>query len=234
MREPPRQGSLALFCTALILLSLVAGCTKESRRAPVSAVRVFNPPPPPTTPGCYRYSAASSGQMDHRWVRDKCLSQQEAAQIPRSTIGGNSGVYGVSAPCSGSCDVNPTSLITAGSVSVVFPGACPGGVCSTPAPIYLETDSLTGQNASFSVQLNSNPFTISCKTGESNCVAMDTGAVQFAYQASTGTGLFGWGGHIGALHQAGRRDTAELPPTNVYERAVSVEWKQYLARRRGA
>jgi hypothetical protein len=155
---------------------------------------MINPPKPPTSTGCYRYSTDASSGTDHQWVEDECLSKEAAARLPRPTIGGNStGAYGISGPCPGSCNNHASSLVTAGSVSVVFPGACPGGVCSTPAPIYSETDSGTGRNASFSVQLNTNPFSITCQLGQSNCVPSDLGWVQFAYQGDPGN-IFGLGG----------------------------------------
>jgi hypothetical protein len=195
-RSSFRRVLAASFAT-LILLLVVISCGRGGHRPTGSASVVVNPPPPPTAPGCYRYIADSSHGAVPQWVADKCLSKAAAARLPHPTVGGNStGAYGVSGPCPGSCDANASSLITAGSVSVFFPGACPGGICSTPAPIYAETDSGTGRNASFSVQLNTNQFTITCPRGQSNCVSNDAGGVQFSYQADSGPfgiGLFGWG-----------------------------------------
>jgi hypothetical protein len=83
-------------------------------------------------------------------------------------------------------------LITTASISIFFPYSTAG--------VYSIVDSGTGRD-SFSVQLNTNGFTTNCPMGSNNCVAGDTGWVQFTYQADPGPSFnpFGWGGGASAL-----------------------------------
>jgi len=186
-----RRRVFTLTCTAAVLLSPISGC---GSRHPASAPGVSNIPPLPSEPGCYKYEVDPAPGQARQWKKIDCLSRRQAARLPHPTIGGSSGVYGLPAPCVGACGTTPTGLISAASVSIVFPFSTAG--------LYSLVDSGTGRN-SFSVQLNSAPFSINCTLptlgggglfGGSNCVTGDTGAVQITYQADPGPWFdpFGW------------------------------------------
>jgi hypothetical protein len=197
----------AISCSVAVLISFASNCSSTNHNHPISVAGDNNVPALPSAVGCYKYNVNS---FDHKWSKTDCLSRKETSRLPHLLqLGGGSGVYGITAPCVGPCASNADSMITAGSVSVSFPFAyCYGGSCQY-SPIYWETDDVgpltvpgggTGRN-SFSVQLNTNSFPITCQPGvtppgQNTCVAGDQGGVQFTYQADpgpVGSGFFGLG-----------------------------------------
>jgi hypothetical protein len=192
MTRSLESKELAVSCTVAALLSLISGC--GSGHHPTVPASVSSIPALPTTPGCYRYNMDPAPGHAREWTKDRCLSARQTAKLPNLTIGGTTGTYGLPGPCVGACSTPPSGLITAASVSIVFPFSTSG--------LYALVDSGTGRD-SFSVQLNSNPFSIACTLstigggglfGGSNCVTGDLGTVQFTYQADPGPWFnpFGW------------------------------------------
>jgi hypothetical protein len=190
---------LAVCCIVAIMTYFGIRWRSTMRRPPNTVASVKSLPAPPTETGCYTYN----GSRDHQWTKTNCLSRREASRLPHPMVGGSTnGAYGLNGPCAGPCATNPNSPVTAGSVSVSFPG--PG---TSVNPVYSVIDSPPPQGCpaqgcgtgrdSFSVQMNTNQFTVACTPSSGGaCVAGDTGEVQFTYQADPGPlgiGLFGWG-----------------------------------------
>jgi hypothetical protein len=188
-----QHGVFGLICATAVLLLPISGC--GSRHHPPSAPAVSSIPPLPATPGCYKYDVDPVSGQARQWTKIDCLSPKQAARLPHPTIGGSSaGIYGLPGPCVGACGTPPTGLISAASISIVFPFSTAG--------LYSLVDSGTGRN-SFSVQMNTNPFAINCTLptigggglfGGTSCVTGDLGTVQITYQADPGPWFdpFGW------------------------------------------
>ena len=180
------RSIFATCCMTACLISILSSCSSQ-HRPPTAAVGTNNVSVPPAIGGCYHYNA-SAATGPGKWSRVRCLNPEEASRLPHPTIGGSSGSYGPSAPCTGPCGSSASTLITAALVSVSFTGP--------PAMWPGVTDSGTGRD-SFSVQTNSNQFLVTCHpsstpSGQDFCAPGDTGAVQFTYQLDPGpNGLFG-------------------------------------------
>jgi hypothetical protein len=187
MAKSSLVGIVGVFCMVAAVVSVTSSCGQKTS-APVAAAK--NVPAPPTAVGCYNYSVNSAGGSAGQWAKTACLSRAKASRLPHLQIGGQSnGVYGLNAPCQGPCDTNPNSLITAGLVAISFPTSN-----AIAEPVSAENDNSAG-SFSFSVQLNTNTFPVTCNpgfdpsgqnTGQNICIGGHQGWVQFGYQANPG------------------------------------------------
>lgn len=177
---PSKRG--VVICFLLLVIAIAAGC-RHSYNTQVNP-GVTSLPVPPFSAGCYLYNTAPSGGASPTWNKVNCLSPAKASKFPHPTIGGQTaGAYGLNGPCGGPCATTPNSLITAASVAINFPGTC---TWPCLAPINSIVDSGTGRT-SFSVQLNTNTFSITCNASSGGgCISGDTGEVQFTYQGDIG------------------------------------------------
>jgi hypothetical protein len=194
----PTYWSRVFLAVGFTIIAIFLGlrCRSGKHCNPATVAGIANVPAPPNAVGCYKYQANPADNSNQQWTRVGCLTQGETSRLPHPTIGGpTSGSYGLSGPCAGPCSTNPNSPVTAGSVSVVFPGTG-----TSLVPVYSAVDSGSGR-MSFSVQTNTNTFPVTCHpgstaSGQDACVPGDIGWVQFVYQydvGPVGIGLFGWG-----------------------------------------
>jgi hypothetical protein len=186
------DGSDAAGCVAVQSVNVT--CVVPVDAGPGFTAGTFVPPAPPSTVGCYAYDANPADGSSPQWSSVACLPAQAIASLPHPNIGGITvyGIDGIDGPCVGPCGSNVNSLVTTAAVSFTFADYCPGsGPCSFLSPLYAATDTNTGRN-SFSVQLNSDYFNVTCHSNQGNCTPGDIGVVQFSYQADTGwLDLFG-------------------------------------------
>ena len=179
-----------------LLLSFAAisgqGSTGVSPNA-LSKLPLRLPLEPPTVPGCYTYMpGTATNPAAKEWQPVPCLSPEETKRVPHLLEGGASpGLPGIQSQVEPILVGNGRFTHLAGFSSAGLQAASIS-LKLVPGTALNEKDSATGQE-SFSIQLNTNGFNITCNSSNplppgaaflSPCIPNDEGWVQFSYQTS--------------------------------------------------
>ncbi len=188
------QPRFVTLCSSLVTIVLLVSASTRAQTpeptvsgGPLGAPRIpsqwASPPPAPAVVGCYTLPRQGSAALEApRWEKVACLSPQQLLKVPHPTMGSGVGVPGILS--------QPTFLGSPRRFATA--GLGNGSLTVTPAGNWSVVDSVAGSGA-YSVQLNTNPFAVTCHTSEfptisvalaalgGRCVPGDVAAVQFTY-----------------------------------------------------